>query len=376
MRMLFVASALPTHFHTMAPFAWAARAAGHDVCVATQPALCDAISASGLATVVVGAPMDFAGDYRAGRKSDPKSLYADIAADMSDDLIGFARRWRADVVVWEPTSFAGPLAAAASGAKSWRFLWGPDIVGRGGSGLDRMPEQVLGLFDKYGVTVDDVSPGLTIDPCPPSVQLPTTVPWRHIRYVPHSTAGRVHPGLLALPARPRIVVTLGTSVTALVGDQAFLAPTVARALGSLDADVFVALPSGQVAAFGELPDNTRIVSDCPLHVLLSGAAAFVNHGGAGTILSGIHTGVPQLILSAMPDLRFNGDRLAGTGAGLRLDAADMDDAAIRDAAIALTYRQDYAVAAAKLRDEAASQPTPAALVSELADLPEDMRSYR
>jgi UDP:flavonoid glycosyltransferase YjiC (YdhE family) len=376
MRMLFVASALPTHFHTMAPFAWAARAAGHDVCVATQPALCAAISASGLATVVVGRPMDFAGDYRAGRKADPKSLYADIAEDMVDDLVAFARRWRADVIVWEPTSFAGPVAAAASGAKSWRFLWGPDIVGRGGSGLDRMPERVLDLFSRYGVSTDDISPGLTIDPCPPSVQLPTTVPWRHIRYVPHSTAGRVHPGLLALPARPRIVVTLGTSVTALVGGQAFLAPTVARALGSLDADVFVALPSGQVTAFGELPANTQIVSDCPLHLLLNGAAAFVNHGGAGTILSGIYSGVPQLVLSAMPDLRFNGDRLAATGAGLRLDAAEVDEAAILDATVTLAYRQGYALAAARLRDEASSQPTPAALVADLADLPDDMRSFR
>lgn len=385
MRMLFVASALPSHFFAMAPYAWAARAAGHDVFVAAQPALCAAVAASGLPVVAVGRPMDFAADYRGGRaaagSADPKALFVQVAEDMLAPLVRFAGRWRPDVVIWEPTSFAGPITAAAVGVPSMRYLWGPDIVGRGGSGRDRMPVEIRDMFAGYGTDFDGVPEWTTIDPCPPSLQVPTSAPWRHVRYVPHSTAGSVAPELLRPPVRPRVVVTLGMSVTGLTGAGAFLAPTVVRALAGIDADVVVALTGAAAAEFeaiGDLPPNARIVSDCPLPVLLAGASAVVHHGGAGTLLSAIRAGVPQLILSPMPDLAFYGDRLAATGAGTRL-AADADDAAIAEAVTALRERPGFAVAAERLRDEAHHQPTPAQLVTELAapaTLSHDPRSAR
>ncbi|MFB9361358.1 nucleotide disphospho-sugar-binding domain-containing protein [Actinoplanes nipponensis] len=364
--MLFVASALPSHFFAMAPFAWAAHAAGHDVRVATQPQLCPAVAACGLATVGVGRPMDFAGDYRRGRAADPKDLFVRIAADMADDLVAMARHWRPDVVVWEPTSFAGPVAAAAAGAPCWRFLWGPDIVGRGGSGRERMPDGVRELFTRHGCSADQVPAWLTIDPCPPSVQVPTSAPWRHVRYVPHSTAARVPRAVLAPPRRPRVVVTLGMSVSGLVGEQAFPASRVARALAGDGGEVVVALGARQAAAFGEVPPGVRLVADCPVTTLLAGASAVVHHGGAGTMMSAVLAGVPQLVLSSMPDLGFYGDRLAATGAGLRLGADDADDTAVRDAVNRL--RAD-ATPALRLRAEALRQPTPARLLAELTAVP-------
>ncbi|WP_232534285.1 nucleotide disphospho-sugar-binding domain-containing protein [Plantactinospora sp. KBS50] len=370
MRILFVTSAMPSHFFAMAPFGWAARAAGHEVRVASPPGLVPVVSRSGLPTVPVGAELDFAAGYRGrqtGGSADPKLMFAAVAEAMVDDLVALARSWRPDLVVWEPTSFAGPVAAAALGVPSVRYLWGPDIVGRGTSGRDRLPEPVLALFDRYAGGLAGVPEWTTVDPCPPSVQLPTSGPWRHVRYVAHSTAARVDPAVLPPPDRPRVLVTLGMSVTDLVGQRAFLPPLVVRALAGEDVETLVALPAGQVAALtdgGGLPDNVRVVADCPLPVLLAQASVVVHHGGAGTLLSAVNAGVPQLILAQMPDLAFYGDRLAATGAGLRL-GADVTEATVRDAVAGLRTDPGHRDAAADLRAEALRQPSPARLAAEL-----------
>ena len=46
MRVLFAAHAERTHFYSMIPLAWALRTAGHEVYVASQPALTDDITHS------------------------------------------------------------------------------------------------------------------------------------------------------------------------------------------------------------------------------------------------------------------------------------------------------------------------------------------
>ncbi len=54
MRVLFVTLAASPHFFVQAPLAWALRAAGHEVRVASQPDLMDTITAAGLPATPVG----------------------------------------------------------------------------------------------------------------------------------------------------------------------------------------------------------------------------------------------------------------------------------------------------------------------------------
>src|SRR5262249_30229195 len=65
MKALFPTWAWPSHFFPMVPLAWALRAAGHEVRVASGPELAGTIRASGLPAVSVGTPVDFAGEFRA-----------------------------------------------------------------------------------------------------------------------------------------------------------------------------------------------------------------------------------------------------------------------------------------------------------------------
>ncbi|MGW7578886.1 hypothetical protein [Streptomyces sp. NPDC054765] len=54
MRVLFVTLAASPHFFVQVPLAWALRAAGHEVRVASQPDLMDTITAAGLPATPVG----------------------------------------------------------------------------------------------------------------------------------------------------------------------------------------------------------------------------------------------------------------------------------------------------------------------------------
>ncbi|MGW1290379.1 activator-dependent family glycosyltransferase, partial [Streptomyces sp. NPDC002586] len=57
MRILFATFAVKTHLHPQIPIAWALRAAGHDVRVASQPDLAPDITGAGLTAVPVGDPL-------------------------------------------------------------------------------------------------------------------------------------------------------------------------------------------------------------------------------------------------------------------------------------------------------------------------------
>jgi UDP:flavonoid glycosyltransferase YjiC (YdhE family) len=374
MRILFTASGLPSHFFVLPPLAWAARAAGHEVQIAVPPAMCPAAASSGLPVLPAGRPMDFNAEYRKGPaagnpasgQADPKQLFAQIAEDMSGELVSFARQWQPDLVVWEPTCFAGPVTAAAVGVPSVRQLWGPDIVGRGTSSRERMPARVGELIEQYGANLDDLAEWRTLDPCPPALQVPHSAPWQHVRYVPFSTAAQVAPAMLARPTRPRIVVTLGMTLADLVGARGMLAPGVVRALTGTGAEIVVAMPSSQAAAFaaaGPWPDEVKVVQDCPLTVLLEDATAVVHHGGAGTLLSAAQAGVPQLITSVLPDGLFYGKLLASSGAGLRLNAAEASSDDIATAVGRLCAEPEFARAAFGLQEDALGRPSPAQVIA-------------
>jgi hypothetical protein len=64
MRVLFTTWAWRSHLHAVTPFAWACRAAGHEVLVASQPGLVDEIVRTGLPAVGVGRDIDAMGLVR------------------------------------------------------------------------------------------------------------------------------------------------------------------------------------------------------------------------------------------------------------------------------------------------------------------------
>src|SRR5262245_49323514 len=187
MRVLMTSWAWPTHYFTLVPLGWALRVAGHDVVVAGPPSLGPTIMESGFATVPVGHDVDAAAMVReftpkdsdtsvsSWRKKGAQALgmYTVIADAMVDDLIEFGRTWRPDVIVYEPTTYAGPIAAAVLGVPAIRHLWAGDFTHRA---RPLEPEVFGDLYARFGLDDVDTFGDLTVDPCPSIMQISADYP--------------------------------------------------------------------------------------------------------------------------------------------------------------------------------------------------------
>ncbi|MFI7634229.1 nucleotide disphospho-sugar-binding domain-containing protein [Nonomuraea sp. NPDC049400] len=376
MRIIFTTWAWPSHLYAMVPLAWACRAAGHDVLVASQPELTGAILRTGLPAAPVGRDVDAVATFHdivfpppsaqrpAGGGPRVFGLLAELAEAMTDDLIALAGRWRANLIVFEPTAFAGPLAAAALGIPAVRHLFGTDLMSVVGRFL---PDALAPLSAKLGLDAVDPFGVATVDPCPAGLQVPVGSRRLPMRYLPHNGPGSLPAGLPEPSGRPRVCVTWGTTPSR-VAPELFLAGEVARAIGDLDVEVVVAVTPEQRPLLGELPPGTYVTEGTPLDLLLPACDFVVAHGGAGTLLTGLAHGLPQLHLPRLPDHQRHSGRLAETGAGLVLPAPDAEPKAIREHLTELLANPDFRVAARRLQAEMSGQPSPAQVVNALESL--------
>ncbi|MFI1395505.1 nucleotide disphospho-sugar-binding domain-containing protein [Streptomyces sp. NPDC020681] len=391
MRVLFTSWAWPTHYYQMVPLAWALRAAGHEVRAASSPSLSATIAASGVPAVAVGddsvdavarirdyipgrAPTGTPGD-RPTRAKGPRAvgLFADLATAMADDLVAYCRAWRPDVIVYEPTAYAGPLAAAVLGVPAVRFPWGADLMHRAGA-VELEREVMAPLCERFGLDGVDLLGSLTVDPCPAAMQVPAAEASRPIvrqpvRPVPYNGSGSLPVPLPpAERRRPRVCVTWGTTVGRLHDDM-YLAPRIVAALDSLDVGIVVAVAREQRHLLGAVPERVKVLESVPLHAVLPYCDAVVAHGGAGTILTSLAAGLPQLVVPQLIDHTFNAQRFTATGAGLSLTKSEAEEPErIRTAVLELLEQPAYRKAAQEVRDEIELRPAPARIVDVLTGL--------
>lgn len=383
MRVLFTAWAWPSHVYAMVPLAWAFRAAGHDVRVATPPGVADVTLSAGLTPVRVGRDVDAVETVRGfmlgpsamhgARRSDgggtggqepsrALGMFTMLADAMADDLVAFSREWRPDLVVHEPTAWAGALVAADLGVPVVRHAYGPDLTALSGASA----AEALGpVAERLGLeAVDPLAPP-ALDPCPGPLRKGLPGERWPIRYVPYNGS---YSGSSGPPGgrRPRVCVTWGTTIAKL-GREHVMAGRVAKALADHDVEVVVAVPTRRhLEAVEPLPENARILESPPLDLLFSTCDLVVHHGGAGSILTGLTHGLPQVAFPQIPDHLGHASRLADSGAGLMLDPEKgFEASAVRAAVDLLLSSPGHREAADRMRVEMEQAPTPARAVVSL-----------
>jgi tylactone mycaminosyltransferase/glycosyltransferase DesVII len=418
MRVLLTSFALASHYNCLVPLGWALAAAGHEVRVASQPSLTDAITASGLTAVPVGTdpeleevrerPAAAMGPPQVHEDRDepvtweqaldfdmviaPLLLAATNNTAMVDELVDFARGWRPDLVIWEPFTLAGAVAAEACGAVHARALWGLDVLGSARrTFLDLRAQQprahwedpvaewlTLTLARYSRPFTEEVTTGrLTIDTTmPPSLRLPVGVPVVGMRTLPYNGRSVMPDWLAEPPRRPRVCFTLGGTGGDFLHDWALGPAELVRAAAELDVEVVATLDAEQRARLGEVPDNVRIVDFVPMNLLMPTCAAVVHHGGAGTFSAALLNGVPQLMVANTWDTPVKAKRLAGYGAGAYIPPPKLDARGFRDAVAALVHEPGPRAAADRLRQEMLKEPTPAELVPQLERLVAEHRAGR
>ena len=413
MRIVFATISERTHFLGMVPLAWALRAAGHEVLVASQPELEPVVRATGLPFARVGrdhvlgramalarrmpstpapfAMMDVAREpapglealYTAYRDSYIPWWWRPVNDPMTDDLVSLCRSWGPDLVIWEPITYSGAIAAEACGARHVRHLWSLDLFAAlRGLFLQRLSEHAGEGWDdplrswlsnraqRYGVDFSErlVTGHTTIDYLPPSlaVDLPgrtERVPMRHVPY----NGRAVVPGWLRTPPdRPRIVVSLGLGILLRTGGYGVDVRAILTGLADLDAEVVATLPAEQQEELGTVPGNVRLVDHVPLHALAPTCDAMITHGGTGTVLSGLVHGVPQLVVPhPVYDEVLVGSALERAGCGLVLASGDTSPESVHDRIEELLSHEHHAIASKRVQEEIAGMPSPVLVAGEL-----------
>ncbi|MET7424047.1 activator-dependent family glycosyltransferase [Dactylosporangium sp. NPDC005555] len=407
MRVLFVTLPEKSHLFCMTPMAWAMRAAGHEVRVASSPAFTDVIARTGMTAVGVGDDSNISSAMAQHRESqevesvdwselDPAKLtwereleraqmgawgFAYYNEPMIGDLVAFARHWRPDLVVWDPLTYAGGLAAGAVGAAHVRSMCFADVWAmkrqlftklRDEQPEDRredpMADWLGGHAEKLGGAFSEelITGQLTLDPLPDRLSVPSDVRRVPVRFVPYNGPAVVPGWLAEPPARPRVCLSLGAANTERYGGDYVSKAAILDALSDLDVEVVAALLPEQVRELGTVPDNARVVQSVPLHALLPSCAALIHHGGFGSYATALVHGVPQLFVSTpVADQTLRGSGLQDAGAGLYLPHDQAGPQEIRDAVARLVSEDGYARNAATLRDEALQRPAPSQVVAEL-----------
>jgi UDP:flavonoid glycosyltransferase YjiC (YdhE family) len=357
MKIVFASLPAYGHLYPMLPLAQACAAAGHAVTVAVGEPFLDALPVPTTRGVPESVSLhDIEQEtYRNHPELTPGPEFAahmfgeTTTRHVEPELRALFERERPDLVVYELLDIGAPLAAARLGIRAVAFglgLWNP----------------VLQRFYEVG-GADTSLPGGYLDTMPPSVQNPVPLPAtrqaiRPVAWAPPAPL----PEWLPSSSRRRVYVTLGT--------VSFGAVEVLRravlATAEHDVDVLVAVgPGGDPALLGELPANVHLEKFVPQAEVLKHVDLVVHHGGAGTMLSTLAAGLPQLILPQGADQPFNAMAIehAGAGRGMTNDAQTHDKlvSAVGD----LLAEGPERVAAKRIAEEIATMPAPSSVAATL-----------
>jgi len=373
-RVMFTAAPGAGHVFPMIPLAWALRAAGHEVLLVTGGRGLAAAAKSGLpfadhAPAMTGqevsdhitrqfpAHLPSAGS-RILNLTEAAERVCHIARFGVDETVRIAEHWRPDLVVHDPLNVAGPVCGAKFHVPAVQHLWGFVRT----AGLAAELHRLLGDdFERNGAAGLPEATAV-LDVAPPGMLTGEPEGWS-LRYVPHNGAGALPDWLLdsAPPRRPRIAVTLGTEVS--VGSGLSIFTRIAQAAEEVDAD-FVFAVGADPAELGPLPPNVRAERWLPFNALLARCSAALHHGGAGTTMTTLAAGLPQLLLPCNADQFANSTAVADRGAGLIGDVTDIDPGLLTQ----LVENDKLRENAAEVRAEITAMPTPAAVAARLRTL--------
>jgi UDP:flavonoid glycosyltransferase YjiC (YdhE family) len=166
------------------------------------------------------------------------------------------------------------------------------------------------------------------------------------------------------PGRPRICVSWGTTLGNLGLDRMRHVPELVRALGSADVEIVLAVLDEHRELFTELPRNVVAVGPVALDLVLPTCDALVHQSGAGTSMTALIHGVPQLLVPTVPEQVFNAQRLVPAGAARCVPSGEQaEQEEIRAALKSILADEECRRAAQELSRTMRAQPTPAEVVS-------------
>ncbi len=365
-RVLVVASPLTGHVLPLVPLALALRDAGAEVVVATAgdgvavcpPQLSPTDVAPGLrlgplfGRIMLRHPL-LARRELAGRGGTTAVglLFGALGARTAAGTVALADRWRPDLVVHEPLAPAGVEAAAR--------LDVPAVLVEGNLfDAGRLRDAALAVYAPARGLTAPPPPVETVTTAPPSLVGPRE--GRPVRFLPWAPDRPFDERYARPGTRPRVLVSRSTVSSP--GRDRLMADVAAAAAGT-GLDVVLVRPERWVTR-RRLPPQVTTADWLPFPRVLPAAAGVVHHGGAGTLLTALAAGTPQLVVRGAGDRRTNADLVAARGAGIAVDPGGVTAAVLER----LVGDPGLAGAAREVAAEMAAMPAPAEVVPRLLDL--------
>ena len=370
MRALFVANPLVGHVLPLVPLATAFREAGHDVLFATGDAGLDAARRAGLTThdvapgvsvgrVFGGAMLRHPGPIIRMLRGDSGTdgvgwMFAAMTGRLADPVLRLADEWRPDLVLHEGLAPVGALAAARRGVPS---VLVDAIIFDGRQLFTAVASRLDGLGRRHGVDTTP-EPADTVVAIPPSLVGKRL--GRPMRYVPAAGHGDI-PERLTRPGQRPVILVSRSTVADPRPDR--LMTSVVEAAEGADVHVVLVRPDNAVSR-RPLPTNVTTTDWLPFADVLPHVAGIVHHGGAGTTMTALAAGVPQIVVPGPGDRTEHARLIAVRGAGLAVPTSEMNAAALER----LVTDPALASSAQEVAAEIAATPPPADLVEPLVAL--------
>jgi UDP:flavonoid glycosyltransferase YjiC (YdhE family) len=275
--------------------------------------------------------------------------------------------WQPHLVVHEMAELAAPLVSTSLGVPyvdvGYGALIDRELLTAAGTaaaahwqarGME--PHPLAGLFRH-----------LYIDPCPPTLQNPEINDLEAVQRLQPSVAQHVErrpAWLSSLPHNQTVYLTLGTVWNT---DTELFRVAIEALAGRVNLIVTIGRQHDP-EQFGPQPAGVLIHRYIPQDELLPWCDAAVVHGGSGTVLGALAHGLPLLVLPQGADQWNNAERVAASGAGLRLLRDEISVDAIRHAVAALLDEPSYRRTSAAIQDEIRGMPSAAEAVTRIEAL--------
>lgn len=329
MRILVTTNKLLSHFTPMLPFAKGLQARGHEVRVAALPDLGEEIAKHGFGHLVLKGPSDAEREALNERaNSVPREEVGKFY--MSEFFMGILARnflpglldeltiWRPDLILRESTEFSGLIVAEKLGIRHVRFeiVNGESEESIATNYTEEMDalRSLVSLAPTGGGYLRD-EPAFSAHPrvLDDTPRINSQEPFRFRTFVPPATLTTGRPEWLPSGGKPLVYMTFGT-VTA--GEDRTRHVYAASVDAVADLPVSVLLTTGKNAPHDLLPSvphNVVVREFVPQAEIFEHAELMVCHGGSGTVLGGLASGMPMVVVPLFADQPDNARCLASAG---------------------------------------------------------------
>jgi N-glycosyltransferase len=350
-RVLFTTHGSPSHGRAQLPLVRALSAAGHEVLVATTPALASVFGQDGVRVTTYLDDFDLGGfihphisevtNWPDLDNEQKRQLIQSISSQamsgpmvkvLLNALLPIAQDFRPDLILRDGLDLGACLTAEKLGI--------PQLPTPSGGGNILKPAELLpglnAVREEYALPTSDdplsTVPHGRVDYVPPAFSfaqyLPPSLSYRQAVAVDRHS---VLPGWVTeLPTdRPLVFAALGTALPGFhektgtdktlpppgMADPAETLDSMIKAVSRLDECTVIVSTSGIPADTGGLPPHVRVTERLPQPLLLESVDLFLTHGGFNSIREALRTATPMAVLPQFGDQHDNARRVQELGLG-------------------------------------------------------------